>query len=361
MEAKLVKLRLALRDAFRIAHGSYSWRESLVLSLENGGVAGLGEAPVVPYYGVPAEEIEADLLSGVSAALVEEALGLPELPASLGASAFRHAASAAAFQAAVTALRSKRDGLGPAAALGIVAAEMLPAGDRSGGASSYTVAFDDDPEAMASRAAACGFRRLKVKAGIPGDLERLRRIRERLPEAIIRVDANQGWSAKEAPAKMAELERLGVELVEEPMAGSPAELERLARSTRLPILLDESARDAEAVRRYAEEAPSVAGIVIKQAKNGGPAASLALARLARSLGMDAMLSSMVETSLGVGAALALAPLCRWCDLDAPLLLAEDPFTGLSYPGEVPTLADEGISPDPALAARLAGTRPFMEA
>jgi L-alanine-DL-glutamate epimerase-like enolase superfamily enzyme len=212
---------------------------------------------------------------------------------------------------------------------------------------------------MARVASSCGFRRLKVKAGISGDIERIRLLRERLPRAIIRVDANQGWSLDEAPGKLAELERLAVELVEEPVAGSTAELERLAAATSVPVLLDESARDLAQVRRFAREAPSVAGIVVKTAKNGGPAESLELARAARDCGMRVMVSSMVETSLGVSAALGVAPLCAWCDLDAPLLLLQDPFTGLSYRDEAPRLDAEGVMPGPDLAAFIAALAPLL--
>jgi L-alanine-DL-glutamate epimerase-like enolase superfamily enzyme len=180
-----------------------------------------------------------------------------------------------------------------------------------------------------------------------------------LPQAIIRVDANQGWSLDEAPGKMAELERLGIELVEEPIGGSPAELERLAAATSVPVLLDESARDLAHVRRFARESPSVAGIVVKTAKNGGPVASLELARAALDSGMRVMVSSMVETSLGVSAALGVAPLCAWCDLDAPLLLAEDPFTGLSYVDEVPRLDAESVMPGPDLARFIGGLVPLF--
>jgi L-alanine-DL-glutamate epimerase-like enolase superfamily enzyme len=172
------------------------------------------------------------------------------------------------------------------------------------------------------------------------------------------VDANQGWSLDEAPGRIAELERLGVELVEEPVAGSPTDLERCAAATSVPVLIDESARDLAQVRRFAREAPSVAGIVVKTAKNGGPAESLALARVARDCGMRVMVSSMVETSLGVSAALGVAPLCAWCDLDAPLLLSQDPFTGLSYVDEVPRLDAGAVRPGADLAAFIAGLAPL---
>ncbi|MBC8452224.1 MAG: dipeptide epimerase, partial [Spirochaetes bacterium] len=200
----------------------------------------------------------------------------------------------------------------------------------------------------------------KIKAGIPGDIERIRRIRELLPEVLIRVDANQGWSLKEAPGKIAALERLGVECIEEPSAGTPRELEELARKADVPIILDESVRDIDHLRRYIAEAPSISGIVVKIAKTGGPAAALSLINAARYAGLQIMLSSMVESSLGIGAALPLAPLCTWIDLDAPLLLADNPFTGLSYPDEIPTIRAGGLQLSPELNSFIETLPPFYE-
>lgn len=365
MEIRIFRLRLPLRSAFRIAHGSYAFRENLFLELREGGASGMGEAPIVPYYGLSIDEVEADLRRGLAGFLDalprgSSAPGGGFGPAAAASARFAHPVGAAAFQAAFLSLGAALEGKSLASFLGL---EPAPAqADPAAAAApttSYTIAYDDDPEAMLAAARASGFRRLKVKAGIPGDMERIRRLREGLPEALIRVDANQGWSLEEAPGKLAELERLGVELVEEPVSGSPADYERLAAGTSIPILLDESARSLEDARRYAHGAPSLAGLVVKTAKSGGPAASLALVRAARELGLKVMLSSMVETSLGVGSALPLAPLCAWCDLDAPLLLAEDPFSGLSYEDEVPRLAQGGVRPGAELAARVAALRPLF--
>jgi L-alanine-DL-glutamate epimerase-like enolase superfamily enzyme len=354
MKHRIFRWRLELANPFRIAHGTYSYRESVFLRLDVEGAAGLGEAPIVPYYGISTEDVEADLAQGMKSAATMAAVelacrvpagsdlaGMPEL-AGLH---FRYPVSRSAFQGALLSLRAKRLGEDLPAVLGIGVEKASPVPPTS-----FTVAYHDDPAEILRIAKASGFRRLKVKAGIPGDIDRITYLREHLPEAIIRVDANQGWSMEEAPGKLADLERLGIELVEEPIAGSPADFESLASGTSLPVILDESARDAEQVRRFAQQAPSVAGIVVKTAKNGGPLASLALARAAREAGMRVMVSCMVETSLGVSAALAIAPLCAWCDLDAPLLIANDPFTGLEYNDGIPRIAAGGLKASEEFAA-----------
>lgn len=318
MEIRVFRRRLSLRTPFRIAHGNYLFRENVFVHLRLDGRVGMGEAPVVPYYGIAPEEIEADLRRALTPRLVHEALEGRDLVDR----AFRHPAARCAVRSALSALSSFG-----------VSQET----SRRGGTppTSFTVAYDDEVEGMVNSAANCGFRRLKVKAGLPGDIERIRAIRERLPDAILRVDANQGWTSDEAAGKIRLLEGLGVEFIEEPIRGTPEELERLAAGTSVPILLDESLRDRAALDQYASRAPSVAGIVVKIAKNGGPSESLALVERAEAAGWEAMVSCMVETSLGVAAALPVAARCRWCDLDAPLLIADDPFVGLSYPDQTP--------------------------
>ncbi|HRO24806.1 MAG TPA: enolase C-terminal domain-like protein, partial [Promineifilum sp.] len=74
----------------------------------------------------------------------------------------------------------------------------------------------------------------------------------------------------------------------------------------------------------------VGGINLKLMKVGGLAPGLAILRRARELGLGIMLGCMVETSLGATAMAHLMGLADWLDLDAPWLIANDPFDGLIY-------------------------------
>lgn len=342
MTIKLFKLGFGLKNPFRIAHGVSTRRESVFLRIEEDGAFGMGEAPIVPYYGLSAEEIEADIRRGLDQERIESDLG----SGSYLARGFSHPVSAAAYQSALLSLRGRLLGLAPASLLGL--------GGRTCPPTSFTVAHHEDPEEMLRVARDSGFRRLKVKVGMEGDIERVRLLRENLPDAILRLDANQGWSLGEAERKLTELEGLGIELVEEPVRGGPADYQRLASGTSLPILLDESLRDLETARRFAEEAPAIGGIVVKTAKNGGPLASVKLAEFAAERGIGVMLSCMVETSLGLSSAVNLAPLCTWCDLDGPLLIEEDPFVGLRYEDETPRIEGGWVEPGASLAAYIEG-------
>jgi L-alanine-DL-glutamate epimerase-like enolase superfamily enzyme len=65
-------------------------------------------------------------------------------------------------------------------------------------------------------------------------------------------------------------------------------------------------------------------------KAGGVTPGLNMIRRARELGLQIMLGCMVETSLGATAMAHLMGLADWVDLDAPLLIANDPFEGITY-------------------------------
>ena len=79
-------------------------------------------------------------------------------------------------------------------------------------------------------------------------------------------------------------------------------------------------------------AESVDGIVIKLRKFGGLRLAHAAIERARSLGLRTMMGCMIESSLAVTAAAHLALRCDIADLDAPLLIRNDPFSGLTYRG-----------------------------
>ncbi|WP_456415237.1 enolase C-terminal domain-like protein [Oceanithermus profundus] len=185
-----------------------------------------------------------------------------------------------------------------------------------------------DPDEMAGLARAAKMPILKLKVGSEDDLARLEAVRAARPDARIRVDANGGWTLETARRLLPELARLGVEFLEQPL---PPE-ERAAYAElkgSLPLFADEPIKT---VRDVVEWAPYVDGVVIKLAKSGGLAPARAMIGTARGLGLQVMLGCMVETRLAVGAAAHLAPLADHADLDGPLLIKNDPFTGLDYDG-----------------------------
>jgi L-alanine-DL-glutamate epimerase-like enolase superfamily enzyme len=198
---------------------------------------------------------------------------------------------------------------------------------------SFTIAMDE-PSLMAERAKASGYPILKIKLGGGRDEEIVSAIRK-ATDAILRVDANAGWSREEAARLIPRLAEQGLELIEQPLAADDIEGLRWLRQRlqteglKVPILADESVHTSKDVVALAG---AVDGVVIKLMKTKGIREALRAIHTARALDMKVMLSCMVETSVGVTAAAHLAPLCDYVDLDGPLLIKDDPYKGLRYQG-----------------------------
>lgn len=218
-------------------------------------------------------------------------------------------------------------------------------------------AGDADSLAVAAKARiADGFDVLKIKVGTGdglADFARVQRVRETVgPEPRIRLDANQGWTARDAVRAIRAMEDAGldIELVEQPVPA--ADLEGMAWITdrvSTPILADESVfgvRDLVAVIRH-----RAADMVnVKLAKCGGLAPARTLLELARAHGLGTVVGSMMEGPVGVGAAAALVaayPTTAVSDLDAAWWLAEPAVVGgITYDGcdiRLPVAPGLGVS------------------
>jgi L-alanine-DL-glutamate epimerase-like enolase superfamily enzyme len=192
------------------------------------------------------------------------------------------------------------------------------------------------PEAMAARAReACHYPLLKLKLGGDGDKERMRAVREAVPQARLIVDANEAWQPHDTESLLAAASAEGVELVEQPLpAGNDGVLAEIERP--IPVCADESVHDSASLDALSARYDAVN---IKLDKTGGLTEALLVAGRARGLGMRIMVGSMVATSLAIAPALLVAQGADWVDLDGPLLLARDRAPGLSYAGAL-------VSPPP---------------
>ena len=194
------------------------------------------------------------------------------------------------------------------------------------------------PEALGSAAQARvaeGFTRLKLKVGTDAatDVARVRAVREAAgPDIGVRLDANQGWSREDAVAVIRALAEadLGVEIVEQPVAGEDIEgLAWVRERVDLPIMADETvygATDLERVIRL-EAADAVN---VKLAKCGGPLTGLRLLARAREAGLGTMVGSMMESHVGVATAasmVAAVGTSAVSDLDAAWWATHSPYAG----------------------------------
>ncbi len=163
------------------------------------------------------------------------------------------------------------------------------------------------PEQAHAIVAASGCQTAKVKvadgpATLGEDIARVEAVRDALgPGGRIRVDANGGWDVTTAERALRELARYGLEYAEQPCA-TLGELAELRRRVDVPVAADESIRRAE--DPLAVRAAGAADIVVLKAQPlGGVRAALAVAE---TCGLPVVVSSAVETSVGLAAGAALA-------------------------------------------------------
>ena len=202
--------------------------------------------------------------------------------------------------------------------------------------------------------AGSGCRTAKVKVAEAGqsdadDIARVEAVRDAIgPDGRVRVDANGAWSVARAARMLRALSGFGLQYAEQPCA-SLAELAELRRRVDVPVAADESVRRAE--DPLAVRAAGAADIVVlKAAPLGGVRAAL---RVAEGCGLPVVVSSAVESSVGLAAGVALAAalpeLPYDCGLATLSLLAGD-VTARPLAAEGGTLPVRACCPDPEPAA-----------
>ncbi|MFI5690658.1 o-succinylbenzoate synthase [Kribbella sp. NPDC051586] len=162
------------------------------------------------------------------------------------------------------------------------------------------------PEKAAEIVRASGCGTAKVKVAEPGqtladDIARVEAVRDAIGAGQVRIDANGAWSVDQAVRSLKELQRFDLEYVEQP-ARTVEELAQVRRRTAVPVAADESIRRAEdplLVKKL--DAADIA--VLKVQPIGGVRACL---DIAEQIGLPVVVSSALETSVGIAAGVALA-------------------------------------------------------
>ena len=174
---------------------------------------------------------------------------------------------------------------------------------------------DGDPQAAAEtarRLVAEGARTLKIKCGAArrDDLVRVREIRRTVPDAVLRLDANEAWHPDWAAEHLSDFADFGIDYVEQPIpAGDDAALAKVRRESVVPIAADEGALDADSIRALLA-ADAVDALILKPQRLGGPDRTVEIIRLAAAQGVRCTITNSLETAVGVTAALHIASLHR---------------------------------------------------
>jgi L-alanine-DL-glutamate epimerase-like enolase superfamily enzyme len=210
---------------------------------------------------------------------------------------------------------------------GVSVAELLGLGGRSLPWTSITVPIAD-VDAMVDRARRLADHPcLKMKVGFDGDVDALAAIRS-VYGGVIRIDANEGWTADEAIERLHALERFDIELCEQPIPRDrPGDLRRVTEATSIPVFADEDVATASDVAKLAGV---VDGVNLKLRKTGGIREALRAISTARAVGLGVMLGCDLTSGVSATAEASITSLVDHADIDGPLLLARDPHPGVIY-------------------------------
>jgi L-Ala-D/L-Glu epimerase len=328
MKIEFDVIPLPTRHAFHIAREAKArTRVSVWVRVrDEDGAEGWGEAAATPFYGETAETVTA-VLPRYAEVLEEAAAGdvfaIERMERALEVSLGRNPAARAAISCALHDLIGKR--------LGLPVWKMWGLDPAAAPLSSFTIGIDEPDVVRQKVREAEAYPILKVKVGTAHDETLLAAIRDVAPKKPVYVDANTGWTARQAVRALAMLEAYDVALMEQPVAKTDIEgLKEIRRHARIPIVADES---CEMSRDVAKLVGAVDGVNIKLAKCGSLREAHRIVHTARAHGMSVMLGCMVESTLGIAAAVQLAPLVDWVDLDGAALLANDPFRGPGLQGD----------------------------
>jgi L-alanine-DL-glutamate epimerase-like enolase superfamily enzyme len=316
-------LALRLETPFTIFRGTTAEQVICIAEIEHDGVTGYGEASPSAYYGDSVEEASR-AIRGAEDLIGNDPLALESVSRSLARAFPGTPSGRAAVEMALYDIAGKIAGLPLFRMLGL--SGMKPP------LTSYTVGVEDVELVRANLEHIKSFPLLKVKLGF-GREEDLLDLLKAETRAVIRADANEGWSVETAVEKMNRYqERYSIEFFEQPLPKSDTEgYRRLKAETGSTVIVDESIVKSKDVFAWAALAD---GVNIKVMKSGGIRAALAMISAARAAGLRVMLGCMIESSLGISAAAHIAPLVDYCDLDGNLLIANDPFEGVRGAGGI---------------------------
>lgn len=306
---------------FTTAHGLKTHQPALWIAMSTSGVPGImgfGEAPAIHYYGVTVDSMIEELTSKL-AVLEKYAFTEPErfwhfCHHLFPDQHFLICALDMAYWDLYAKFKRKK------------IFEVMGITWKEGPLTDYTLGIDT-PEMMIKKMNENPWPIYKIKMSSPDEIDTIRQLRAQT-KAVFRIDANASWTFDDAKLVIPELEKLGVELVEQPLAKDQWEaMKMLKQLSVLPLYADESCVTEHDVMKCAE---GFHGINIKLTKCGGLTPALRMITNARQLELNVMMGCMNETEMGSYAMAQFLPLLDAVDMDGPLLLKNVNLHRLRY-------------------------------
>ena len=300
----LRELPLKLRERFEISSGGTEARRVLLLTLEAEGVEGWSEcvAGETPGYSYETTDtawhvLTRWLLPALVAGEADDLRALRPAPWLRG-----HPMARATVEMAGWDLEARRRGVSLALLLGGSDA-ALPVG--------VSIGIQRSPEALLRKVDGYleeGYRKIKIKIKPERDVEMLRAVRDRFPEAPIMADANSAYRLPDDLSRLREMDDFDLMMIEQPLSHDDmmdhAELQRRIET---PVCLDESVRSPEDAR-LALHLKAGRIVNIKPGRVGGLASSKAVHDLCVGAGWPVWCGGMLESGIGRAHNVALATL-----------------------------------------------------
>lgn len=324
MQLTVHQITLALKNPFRVAHGTRTHQPTLIVEILNAaGQVGYGEATMTSYYGLDSEVCAQALQNFAPAFSPYNQLSPAELHELLD----RHVPTLnpflrCALDVAVHDLWGKQ--------LDQRVGDIWQVPNPRKTPTCYTIGLADIPTMIAKlRAFPWPVYKIKLGGG-DDDLAIIRALREHTDSPFY-VDANTGWTAQQTIDYSPVLRDLGVVFIEQPLpVADIAGHQQVKKHSALPIIADESCQVPADVDTCAE---LFHGINIKILKCGGLLPARQMIARARVQGLSVMAGCMTESSFGISAVAQLLPELDYADMDGAMLLADDPGEGVRFDSE----------------------------
>jgi L-alanine-DL-glutamate epimerase-like enolase superfamily enzyme len=317
MELILREYNLKLKHTFTISRESIDFQPSLIVELKSGDFSGFGEATSNPYYHTTVPMMIQDLKKIRS--LIESSD--TETPEVFWAKIYPYLKddmfALCALDMAYNDLYARKKGKKLYDLWGYTT-ERNPLTDYTIGIASI--------DKMVAKMKELPWPIYKIKLGTKEDIAIVKELRKHT-DAIFRIDANCGWGIEETINNAVELQKLGVEFLEQPMKADNWEAHKeVFKYSVLPIIADESCIIEEDVAKCLNH---FHGVNVKLVKCGGLTPGKRMIEEAKKLGLKTMVGCMTESSVGISAIAHLLPVLDYVDMDGALLLEEDIALGVT--------------------------------
>ena len=311
--------RLKLRHTWTTTMSSSTYRDILYVHYNHDGISGVGEGAPIVRYKEDAKGAQAAVNSVLPLLDSSDPTQFEKVISEVFARVPGQWAGKAAIDIALMDWMGKK--------LGVPLYEYFGLDPKDAPITDFSIGIDTPAITREKVKEAAAFPILKIKVGLDTDEQTIAAVRS-VTDKPLRVDANEGWTDREVAARKIDwLSKQGVQFVEQPMpADRIDDLRWLHQRSPLPLMGDESCR-------HPADIPKLVGVFdalnFKLDKTGGMMQTYMMIQMARALGFKTMLGCMVSSSCSITAAAHLSPLVDYADLDGNLLVANDPYRGVT--------------------------------